>query len=108
MTATYAESAGSVATGSRLSRRPRSVTPPDPHILVVDDDPDIPHLVEAAVLPYRLAIESATNGSDALILLNSKSYALVILDLALASLSGFDVLLSLREIRSFGTFPSSF
>jgi two-component system phosphate regulon response regulator PhoB len=65
-------------------------------ILVVDDEPDIVALVvyHLAKLGYR--VSTASTGSDALELARRERPALVVLDLMLPDLSGFEVLEQLR------------
>ncbi len=66
-------------------------------ILVVDDEPDIVALVvyHLAKAGYRVA--TATSGPDAIQLARRDRPALIVLDLMLPGLSGFDVLAQLRE-----------
>ena len=68
-----------------------------PSALVVDDDPDIPPLVELALGRYAISSESINDGESAIARLRVTSYDLVILDLAMAGPTGFDVLLSLKK-----------
>jgi DNA-binding response OmpR family regulator len=69
----------------------------DPTVLIVDDDPDIAPLVNIALRPFGVPTESVANGADALRLLGERTYHLVILDLAMGDLHGFDVLRALRN-----------
>ena len=66
-------------------------------ILVVDDEPDIVALVvyHLAKAGYRVA--TASSGQDALDVARRERPSLIILDLMLPGLSGFDVLAKLRE-----------
>src|ERR1700676_906907 len=68
-----------------------------PSALVVDDDPDIPPLVEHALGRYSLSTESVNDGASAMARLRASTYDLVILDLAMAGPHGFDILLSLKK-----------
>ena len=68
-----------------------------PSALVVDDDPDIPPLVELALGRYAISSESINDSESAIARLRVTSYDLVILDLAMAGPTGFDVLLSLKK-----------
>ena len=65
-------------------------------ILVVDDEPDIVALVVYHLAKAKYKVSSATSGSDALALAKRERPALVVLDLMLPGMSGFDVLDQLR------------
>jgi two-component system phosphate regulon response regulator PhoB len=65
-------------------------------ILVVDDEPDIVALVVYHLAKAKYKVSSATSGSDALALAKRERPALVVLDLMLPGMSGFDVLEQLR------------
>ncbi len=65
-------------------------------ILVVDDEPDIVALVVYHLAKAKYKVSSATSGSDALALAKRERPALIILDLMLPGMSGFDVLEQLR------------
>ena len=64
--------------------------------LVVDDEPDIVALVVYHLAKAKYKVSSATSGSDALALAKRERPALVVLDLMLPGMSGFDVLEQLR------------
>jgi two-component system, OmpR family, phosphate regulon response regulator PhoB len=75
------------------------------YVLVVEDEPDI-----AALVAYHLARESyrvrtATDGAEALRLIEQERPDLVVLDLMLPSVSGFDVLRALRTRPDFEALP---
>lgn len=66
-------------------------------ILVVDDEPDIVALVVYHLAKAKYKVSSATSGSDALALAKRERPALIVLDLMLPGMSGFDVLEQLRS-----------
>ncbi|MFN0097334.1 MAG: response regulator [Gemmatimonadaceae bacterium] len=66
-------------------------------ILVVDDEPDIVALVVYHLAKAGYRVSSAASGSDALALAKRDRPALVVLDLMLPGMSGFDVLAKLRD-----------
>lgn len=68
-----------------------------PTALIVDDDPDIAPLVGTALRSFDIGTESVSGGADALMQLYRRPYDLVILDLALGDVPGFEVLRALRE-----------
>lgn len=69
-------------------------------ILVVDDEPDIVALVVYHLAKAGYKVSSASTGPDALALAKRERPALIVLDLMLPGMSGFDVLAKLREDSS--------
>ena len=65
-------------------------------IVIVDDDPDVRDLVEYKLVQNGHEVLSATNGQDALRLVPEVRPELVLLDVMMPGLSGFDVLERLR------------
>jgi len=76
------------------------VPAPTERILVVDDEPDIVALVVYHLAKAGYKVSSASTGTDALALAKRDRPALVVLDLMLPGMSGFDVLAKLREDES--------
>ena len=74
-----------------------SVAPETERILVVDDEPDIVALVVYHLAKAKYRVSSAASGPDALALAKRERPALVVLDLMLPGMSGFDVLARLRQ-----------
>ncbi len=69
------------------------------HILVVDDEPDIVALVAYHLAKAGFRVSTAATGQDALAIARQDRPALVVLDLMLPGVSGFDVLQQLRESK---------
>lgn len=65
--------------------------------LVVDDDPDIAPLVDAALRPFHIQTGTVTQGMDALMCMQERRYDLIVLDLGMSDVDGLDVLQILRE-----------
>jgi len=65
-------------------------------ILVVDDEPDIVALVAYHLAKSGYRVSTAVTGTDALAVARQERPALLVLDLMLPGLSGFDVLEQLR------------
>ena len=63
-----------------------------PRILVVDDEPRICHLVARRLREERYTVDTATDGRVGLHLARMNIYALVVLDLLMKGVDGFDVL----------------
>ena len=69
---------------------------PAARILVVDDEPDIVALVVYHLAKAGYRVSSASTGHDALALARRERPALVVLDLMLPGMSGFEVLSEIR------------
>jgi len=71
-----------------------------PHVLVVDDDPDVRHVVTRILEQRNFRVTAASDGADALSQLHASSdVAVVVLDLAMPGMSGEDVLRAIRVDR---------
>jgi DNA-binding response OmpR family regulator len=66
-------------------------------ILAVDDESDVLLIIKTALLSEGYDVATATNGPDALALAQDKVPDLIILDLMMPEMNGFEVLRSLRE-----------
>ena len=66
-------------------------------VLVVDDEPDIVALVVYHLAKAGYRVSTSASGTDALELARRERPALIVLDLMLPGLSGYDVLQQLRE-----------
>jgi DNA-binding response OmpR family regulator len=71
-------------------------------ILVVEDDPEINRLVTEALMREGYAVTGARDGADALRALSLDRYQMVILDLMMPEIDGYEVL---RRIRAEGGMP---
>ena len=69
---------------------------PTERVLVVDDEPDIVALVAYHLAKAGYRVSTATNGPDAIEQAKAETPSLVVLDLMLPGMSGFDVLERLR------------
>jgi len=66
-------------------------------ILVVDDEPNIVELAKLYLEQEGYRIERVSNGSDALLKLNSAKPSLIVLDLMLPDIDGFEVCRQIRK-----------
>jgi two-component system phosphate regulon response regulator PhoB len=71
--------------------------PASQRVLVVDDEPDIVALVAYHLAKAGFRVSTAANGDDALEQAKRELPSLIVLDLMLPGMSGFDVLESLRR-----------
>jgi len=67
-----------------------------PQVLVVDDEPNIRELVQVALKFHGCAVSTAANGADALRLAKAARPDLIVLDVVLPDLDGFEVCRRLR------------
>jgi len=68
-------------------------------ILIVDDDPDIHHLLAAALKDGHYSIEDRYDGLAALAFLEDQSCDLVITDVRMPGLNGLELLRKIHEVR---------
>ncbi len=66
-------------------------------VLVVDDEPDIALICRLALTLAGFEVEACENGTDALAFLANRTPDVVLLDLRLPDLSGWDILDRLRD-----------
>ena len=69
-------------------------------ILVVDDEPHLVKLVRSNLEAQRYKVLSALDGPSGLALVEKEGVDLVILDIMLPGMDGFDVLQKIREFSS--------
>ena len=68
-------------------------------VLLVEDDPLLSRGIVAYLSVHGYSVDTASHGKSALTMANDQPYAIVILDIGLPDISGFDVL---RKLRSGG------
>ncbi|HHX61434.1 MAG TPA: response regulator transcription factor [Epulopiscium sp.] len=66
-------------------------------ILIVEDDQEINKMVQTLLRKNQYEVESAFSGTEALLLLEIKSFDLILLDLMLPGLSGEEVLMRIND-----------
>jgi len=72
---------------------------PEGRVLVVDDEPAIRALIAKIVERAGLPVDSARDGSEAIEMLESHEYAVVVLDLMMPKVDGFALIDYLRSRR---------
>jgi len=72
------------------------MTPPDPQILIVDDDPGIRSLLRLIAQRKGFSVDVASDGIEALGYLTSRRYTLAIIDLMMPRRNGYDLVQDLR------------
>jgi DNA-binding response OmpR family regulator len=75
------------------------------NVLVVDDDPEIIDLLRLDLELMGFAVDSATDGMSALKKVESKSYDLIVLDVMMPKMDGFEVCKRIRANRASVSVP---
>jgi two-component system, OmpR family, response regulator len=83
-------------TGHNKAGEPMTDDEQIPRVLVVDDEPSIRELVQVALKFHGCAVITASTGSDALRLADSDRPDLIVLDIMLPDIDGFEVVRRLR------------
>jgi len=76
-----------------------------PLILLVEDDPDSREIYRIVLRAEGFAVVAVQDGLAALRFLETKTPALIVLDLGLPGLSGYDVAMELRHRVDLGRIP---
>lgn len=79
--------------------------PPSTRILVIDDDPDLLVLLSKMLTRIGASTQTAETGVEGLDLLQKERFDLLILDLMLPDIDGYDVLARIREDRGLDGMP---
>ncbi len=77
------------------------MNPVSPMVLCVDDEPANLKLLENILVPRGYEVVAASNGKDALKIIKTQRIGLVLLDVMMPGMSGFEVC---REIKGSGTY----
>lgn len=72
------------------------------HVLVVDDDANIGHLIKLYLEKEGYSVSVAMRGDEALLSFNNNNFNLIILDIMLPGLDGWDIC---REVRKTSEIP---
>jgi DNA-binding response OmpR family regulator len=74
-------------------------------ILVVDDDPLVIRMVKELLKTQGFAVETAKDGIDAMIMIKNNKPDLIVLDIMMPELNGYDVLKSLKFQEEYKKIP---
>ena len=74
-------------------------------ILAVDDELDVVLIVKTALQSEGFEVDTANNGPDALMLAKEKHYDLILLDVMMPGMTGFEVLRALKQHDATATIP---
>lgn len=89
----------------RPRRRKKRVEGRKPVALVVDDSLSIRKYLSSLLMQKGFATETARNGYEALELLNKQEFDIMVTDLEMPKLSGYELIETLRYDQRFGSFP---
>ena len=65
-------------------------------VLIADDDPSIRRLLETLIRREQIGVDSASDGAEAIALLEKNEYGVILLDLMMPNVNGFGVIEWLR------------
>ena len=74
-------------------------------VLVVDDDPVVIRLVKEILKTLGYQVETARDGIDAMVLVKKEKPDLIVLDIMMPELNGYDVLRTLKFTDEFKDIP---
>ena len=74
-------------------------------ILVVDDDPVVTRLVSSVLVTQGFNVSCVDNGLDALVKLKKEKFELVVLDVMMPEINGYDVCYQLRFNQEYEQIP---
>jgi DNA-binding response OmpR family regulator len=74
-----------------------------PAVLITDDDPGLRGLLATVTLQTGCTVDTAANGFEAIEKLRTRSYDLLLLDLMMPMMSGYDVV---EQMKSMETRPA--
>jgi CheY-like chemotaxis protein/HPt (histidine-containing phosphotransfer) domain-containing protein len=70
---------------------------PASHVLIVEDDPKMPEVLAALLHDDNIRLDSAASAVDALARVREKRFDIILLDLGLPGMNGFELLKRLKE-----------
>ena len=76
---------------AKTSDQPKSQARTAPTILAVDDDPAVLRIIEAQLSRHDFSVKTAGSGEEALRILRNLTPAVMILDVMMEGVSGYDV-----------------
>ena len=72
----------------------------DAHILAVDDNPEIREIIGILLTGEGFAVDQAGDGTQALAMLKEKHYDLIILDIMMPGMNGYQTCLEIRKLTN--------
>lgn len=81
-----------------MSQDTPDIDRPNPHILVIDDEKRIRDACKMVLTSMGFTVETASDGTKGLDLIEEKHFDILLLDLMMPNMSGFEVLTRVRDI----------
>src|SRR5262249_2798327 len=78
---------------------------PPTQVLLVEDDPRMPEVLTALLRDDQVFLANAKDAKEALRLLRERPFDLVLLDLGLPGMNGFDLLKQMKEAPELQSIP---
>src|SRR5208282_794118 len=78
---------------------------PASHILLVEDDPKVPELLEVLLQEDNIRLTSVPTAGEALTQVREKQFDLILLDIGLPEMNGFELLRRLKVAPETQTIP---
>jgi DNA-binding response OmpR family regulator len=70
------------------------------NILIAEDDPFLSKIITSRITEEGFAIDHASDGGQALAMMQKKNYSLLLLDLIMPNKNGFEVLAELKKKKA--------
>ena len=70
-------------------------------ILIIDDDKELCELLQRSVLVENINADVCHSGKDGIFLLSTKQYQLIVLDIMMPGLDGFETMERIREKKQY-------
>ena len=90
---------------NRKKYRSGNISPANCNALVVDDDETIRIIAQKLLTRHHMNVTTASNGREALNVLNKQKFDIILLDLIMPEMTGFDVLNKLKDNPSYNNTP---
>ena len=74
-------------------------------LLIVEDNKDNAYCLNIALKPYKMKISNAVSGREALSMLNSEYYDLVLMDIQMPGINGYETIKKIRKYPKINSIP---
>ena len=68
-------------------------------VLVVDDEPSVRDLFKDLLIKEKYSVQCASSGEEALGIIRREDFDIVLLDIKLSSMSGFETLKKIKQVK---------
>ncbi len=74
-------------------------------VLVIEDDPDGQELIVRMLFRANISVEVTGTAEDALMLISPEEHQVIIIDLALPGMDGFELLEKIKQVDTYQAIP---